>query len=206
QRPWPVDVKVKRHVPDSLAVWWKATMAASRASRLLGPLRRYISGTPPSPPALPRRFVALWGNGDHGRLGLGDLGSRWRPALCPFVSDDCDLPVYVACGGAHTLFLTEKGHVYATGLNNFGQLGITTDTGHALVPIKASTFPKKITQISAGYHHSAAITGSSSSNKSDESSESHPPDLGGIWAVGGVSAPTYVAELVPRQQVHRGCI
>lgn len=94
-----VDVEAR----DDVSMWWKATPAVSRAARLLGPLRRHLSGAPPS---LRRRFVALWGNGDYGRLGFGDLGSRWRPAICSFLSDDDDLPVSVACGGAHTLFLT----------------------------------------------------------------------------------------------------
>uniref|UniRef100_A0A1D1Y3B4 X-linked retinitis pigmentosa GTPase regulator n=1 Tax=Anthurium amnicola TaxID=1678845 RepID=A0A1D1Y3B4_9ARAE len=144
-------------------MWRKAIPGASRAAnlsarRLLGTSRRHLSRAPwPPPPEGPGRFVALWGNGDYGRLGLGSLSSQWRPAACTFFADD-DPPVSVACGGAHTLFLTEKGHVFATGLNNFGQLGITTDTSHTLVPIKVSMFPKKILQIAAGYHHSAAIT------------------------------------------------
>lgn len=51
-----------------------------------------------------RKFVALWGNGDYGRLGLGNLESKWRPAFVPSF-DDGSLRE-IACGGAHTLFLT----------------------------------------------------------------------------------------------------
>lgn len=65
--------------------------------RFLSPSRRFSGEAP-------RRFAALWGNGDYGRLGLGGLESRWKPTVCPFFDDDP--PVSIACGGAHTLFLT----------------------------------------------------------------------------------------------------
>ncbi|GER38094.1 regulator of chromosome condensation family protein, partial [Striga asiatica] len=69
-----------------------------------------------------KKFGAVWGNGDFGRLGLGNLASEWRPRpISPAAFDDQGL-VEIACGGAHTLFLTERGDLYATGLNDFGQL------------------------------------------------------------------------------------
>uniref|UniRef100_A0A452XWM3 Uncharacterized protein n=1 Tax=Aegilops tauschii subsp. strangulata TaxID=200361 RepID=A0A452XWM3_AEGTS len=81
-----------------------------------------------------RRVAALWGNGDHGRLGLGALESRWSPTACPFfLTRPADPPTSLACGGAHTLFLTEGGRVFATGLNDFGQLGIGSSMPHTLV-------------------------------------------------------------------------
>lgn len=51
-----------------------------------------------------RRFAAMWGSGDYGRLGLGNLESQWRPAACSALSDHSIRAI--ACGGAHTLFLT----------------------------------------------------------------------------------------------------
>lgn len=51
-----------------------------------------------------KRFAAMWGSGDYGRLGLGNLESQWRPAVCSALSDHSIRAV--ACGGAHTLFLT----------------------------------------------------------------------------------------------------
>ena len=52
-----------------------------------------------------KRFAAMWGSGDYGRLGLGSLESRWRPAVCSALSDHHSIRA-LACGGAHTLFLT----------------------------------------------------------------------------------------------------
>ena len=35
----------------------------------------------------------------------------------------------VACGQNHSLFRTDSGKIYACGINNYGQLGITTNSG-----------------------------------------------------------------------------
>lgn len=143
-----------------------------------------------------KRFGAVWGNGDFGRLGLGNLDSQWSPVPCCSAFDR-EMLKDIACGGAHTLFLTgsklpffvvlrlgygicsimyllsiwgtlcyvsspadvesnllclwrcqmctskssriippplaESGRVYATGLNNFGQLGISDEKSFSIV-------------------------------------------------------------------------
>ncbi|KAG5408213.1 hypothetical protein IGI04_004532 [Brassica rapa subsp. trilocularis] len=98
----------------------------------------------------------MWGSGDYGRLGLGSLESRWRPAVCSALSDHSIRAL--ACGGAHTLFLTETRRVFATGLNDCGQLGVSHVNTHALEPLEVSGIENDILHISAGYYHSAAIT------------------------------------------------
>ncbi|KAG5529004.1 hypothetical protein RHGRI_029612 [Rhododendron griersonianum] len=108
-------------------------------------------------PSEGKRFAAVWGNGDYGRLGLGSLESRWRPAFCSAFGNESLRGI--ACGGAHTLFLTETGCVYTTGLNDFGQLGISDDKSYTTEPLKVLGLPNEIIKIYAGYHHSSAITG-----------------------------------------------
>uniref|UniRef100_A0A7N0U0P0 RCC1-like domain-containing protein n=1 Tax=Kalanchoe fedtschenkoi TaxID=63787 RepID=A0A7N0U0P0_KALFE len=104
------------------------------------------------------RLAALWGNGDFGRLGLGDLNSQSKPSFCPPSAFDHQNLRAIACGGAHTLFLTENGSVYAAGLNDFGQLGVSNSIDYATGPRQIAGLPKEIIQIAAGYHHSAAIS------------------------------------------------
>ncbi|CAH9071022.1 unnamed protein product [Cuscuta epithymum] len=104
------------------------------------------------------RFAVLWGNGDFGRLGYGSIESQWSPKpLLPPAFHDQSLRD-IACGGAHTLFLTENGSVYACGLNDYGQLGIPDDKRYATEPVCVASLPKDIVKISAGYHHSCAVT------------------------------------------------
>ncbi|KAG6773500.1 hypothetical protein POTOM_020782 [Populus tomentosa] len=80
-----------------------------------------------------KRSAAVWGNGDYGRLGYGNLDSMWRPKLMNSSSFHNSNLKSISCGGAHTLFLTETGRVYATGLNDFGQLGISNNTTYCMV-------------------------------------------------------------------------
>eukprot|EP01018_Ginkgo_biloba_P006054 Gb_33143 [translate_table: standard] len=104
-----------------------------------------------------KKWAALWGNGDFGRLGLSSPMSKWEPTICKSLQHH--QPRSIACGGAHTLILTEQGRVFATGLNDFGQLGVPFETKYTQEPIEVVGLPEGISQIFAGYYHSSAISG-----------------------------------------------
>ncbi|BBM98942.1 hypothetical protein MPTK1_1g17400 [Marchantia polymorpha subsp. ruderalis] len=109
-----------------------------------------------------KHCVALWGNGDHGRLGLSsasssNAASRWEPTVCESLAEL--EPIAVACGGAHTLVLTDEGRVLATGLNDHGQLGAEQlDTHQSQFVEVVRGLPSRCVHIAAGYNHSGAIT------------------------------------------------
>ncbi|MCL7027791.1 hypothetical protein MKW94_030961 [Papaver nudicaule] len=117
---------------------------------------RWISTSEPGTTS--KRFAALWGNGDFGRLGLGTPNSQWTPTICTAFQDYNNSVCSISCGGAHTLFLSENGRVSATGLNDFGQLGISDKKAYTFDPLEVSSLPDEVIQISAGYYHSAAVT------------------------------------------------
>ena len=60
--------------------------------------------------------------------------------------------VQISAGHKHSLFLTIDGDVYATGYNNYGQLGINNNTSSITDPTK--TVIDNVSQISAGGNHS----------------------------------------------------
>ena len=65
----------------------------------------------------------VWGNNDHGQLGLGDTRCRRVPTPVPGTGEGGDIIVMVALGQRHTLLLTSQGKVLASGENSDGQCG-----------------------------------------------------------------------------------
>ena len=76
-----------------------------------------------------------WGYNGNGQLGLGNTINQLTPyrvsALNNFVV------VKVACGYAHTLALTDEGHLYAWGANSYGQLG-TGNKSNSSSPLRVA--------------------------------------------------------------------
>lgn len=81
--------------------------------------------------------VLTWGRNDKGQLGLGDLLTRSTPTHVQSL-DGLNI-VTAACGKGHTLFLTDKGVVYAVGENKMGQLGLGNQGANVLIPQKVSS-------------------------------------------------------------------
>lgn len=115
--------------------------------------------------------VFVFGDGDCGQLGLGeDVTERLRPFP---VSVDGRGVIQVACGGMHTVALTEDRRVYTWGVNDEGALGRHTagelweksglgggEPGDPYTPgqvaLPAAAGPA--VQISAGDSHTCALT------------------------------------------------
>uniref|UniRef100_A0A4W6EWK4 X-linked retinitis pigmentosa GTPase regulator n=1 Tax=Lates calcarifer TaxID=8187 RepID=A0A4W6EWK4_LATCA len=98
-----------------------------------------------------------FGERDSGKLGLGtDQLPRHRvPQLVKSIKE----PVtQVACGGGHTVALTED-DVYTFGLGQFGQLGHGTFIFESRLPRVVEHFKKgRVCQVACGENHTAVIT------------------------------------------------
>eukprot|EP00899_Mesostigma_viride_P006853 jgi/Mesvir1/16169/Mv08436-RA.1 len=68
--------------------------------------------------------VYLWGWNKFGQLGLGHNEDRNTPVQVVLPGESVKS---LTCGWRHTAVLTQRGHVYAWGRNNSGQLGIGTN-------------------------------------------------------------------------------
>ena len=104
----------------------------------------------------------------YGQLGLNSKNSKEIiPQLIETyynnsneikTSDDIKI-TKIACGN-HSLFLTDKGHVYSCGYNAYGQLGLYSKNSKETTPQLIQTFYDneiKITKIAGGGNHSSFI-------------------------------------------------
>ncbi|PWW75127.1 hypothetical protein C7212DRAFT_352480 [Tuber magnatum] len=110
--------------------------------------------------------VYAWGNGQQSQLGKRVLK---RHRLTGLIPRQVSLPrhqvTYVATGSYHSFAITHDGRVWAWGLNQYGQCGIDQpqhageDSTKIPVPtVVESLAGYTIVQISAGEHHSTALT------------------------------------------------
>ncbi|KAF5890016.1 X-linked retinitis pigmentosa GTPase regulator, partial [Clarias magur] len=98
-----------------------------------------------------------FGERDGGKLGLStaQVPNHKVPQQ---VEGICEKVLQVACGGGHTLALTEK-DLYSFGLGQFGQLGHGTFTFESSVPRVVEHFRRgRVKHIACGENHSAVLT------------------------------------------------
>ncbi|XP_032739035.1 X-linked retinitis pigmentosa GTPase regulator isoform X2 [Lontra canadensis] len=98
-----------------------------------------------------------FGEPESGKLGLPNqlLVNHRMPQPVPGIPEKV---VQVACGGGHTVVLTERA-VYTFGLGQFGQLGLGTFLFETSVPkVIEHITDQKISSISCGENHTALIT------------------------------------------------
>ncbi|KAI8429261.1 hypothetical protein MSG28_007770 [Choristoneura fumiferana] len=100
--------------------------------------------------------VFVFGGNAWGQLGLGHKDEVTRPSCVKWLKPH--RAMFVACGRAHTVFVTDSNSVYSVGCNDEGQLG-TGDMEHHTVPqyVEVEEHPN-IRQVSAGSNHTALLT------------------------------------------------
>ena len=110
-----------------------------------------------------------WGSNSHGQCGiqnqLSDTVCDYNDAIFepvqPFlVNEITGKSCFVACGGKHTLALTNENTVYSWGNNQYGQLGLALDEFESFhQPRELLFFTERIVSwLGAGSHHSIALT------------------------------------------------
>ncbi|KAF9880573.1 RAN exchange factor prp20 pim1 [Colletotrichum karsti] len=108
--------------------------------------------------------VLAWGSGEQNELGRRIMARRRFETLVPQrVGLPKNKATKIFAGSHHSFAIDNAGKVWAFGLNNFGQCGISTseDTGFTTVisPTVVKSLEKhSITQIGCGLHHSIACT------------------------------------------------
>ncbi|ATQ66632.1 MULTISPECIES: Ig-like domain repeat protein [Methylosinus] len=98
--------------------------------------------------------VKCWGVNYAGQLGDGTTLERHQPVAVSGLSTGV---VAIAAGSQHSCALTAVGGVECWGSNYYGQLGDgTTENRHT--PVTVSGLSSGVVAISAGQHHSCALT------------------------------------------------
>ena len=97
-----------------------------------------------------------WGQNAEGQLGMGDLSQRNQPAKLAFLQN-VNI-VEMACGAYHSIFLTDVGEVYTTGLNSNGQLGHDDEVSRKAPTMIASLSGFIISAIASGDYAAYAVT------------------------------------------------
>lgn len=102
--------------------------------------------------------VYICGESESGKLGI-DV--KFSTQAAPKQIQLPKLATKIACGGHHTLILTEDGAIYCMGSNSSGQLGLGTNVTEVQTPnilpldiLESET----ISKISCGESHSAILT------------------------------------------------
>ena len=99
-----------------------------------------------------------WGANSHGQLGLGwQSEQEERPVeVVPLAREVPARVRELVGGGGHTLLCDNSGHVYVTGWNNVGQLGLgQTDPVCVFTRLN---FPHSVTSLAAGWDFSLLLT------------------------------------------------
>lgn len=89
-----------------------------------------------------------FGRNEKGQLGQGHLDRVDKPTVVECLAGYNVIDA--ACGRNHTLFLTDKGVVYACGDNKMGQLGLGNQTTHVASPQRVNYKGPPIRKLACG--------------------------------------------------------
>ncbi|KAK1127849.1 hypothetical protein K0M31_003340 [Melipona bicolor] len=149
-----------------------------------------------------RLFV--FGSNDWGQLGLGHKNHISKPSCVKALKPE--KVTHVACGRAHTLICTGSQKIFACGSDQEGQLGrgvsaIGDSTSTPVLVYDSGLAGSKIVQITAGSHHSLALTsdGGVLAWGSNLEGQLGLPDVSGL-----VNKPTKVHIPEPVKQISAG--
>ncbi len=107
--------------------------------------------------------VWTWGEGLEGNMGSHGDHSDPSKKQTPRIVEKLEMAfiVQVACGGAHTVAVTDNGMIYSWGYNKYGQLGINSRTNakepRKLMPGPQAGNERSFRQVSCGHNHTLAI-------------------------------------------------
>ncbi|CAO2831173.1 unnamed protein product [Amaranthus hypochondriacus] len=97
-----------------------------------------------------------WGANSNYELGTGDKVGGWKPRLISSL-EDVRL-VQIACGGYHSLALTEDGKVLSWGHGGHGQLGHSSNQNQKVPTVIEALADERVISIACGGSSSAAVT------------------------------------------------
>jgi len=158
-----------------------------------------------------------FGRNDFGQLGLGDNIDRTKPTRVAFDhdSDEDDTTTAirsVACGQYHTLVLTQRDEIFGMGKNDYGQLGLSSETSRLCptritIPFSSSSLSQqhqhRVKEVRCGYYHSVVLS------KRDVVTfgRNDYGQLGHGHAIQRFARPTSIPELhdISIEQVAAGC-
>lgn len=123
-------------------------------------------------------LVYTWGHGHNGRLGHGDTHDRSTPtrvqrfarlreeatrsaksALRKLLAMRDYVVASVACGGAHTVAVTQSQQVWVWGAGSCGQLGLGSTCADVAQPRRLeSLLGVRVAAVAAGQMHTCAVT------------------------------------------------
>ncbi|KAF5305408.1 hypothetical protein FQR65_LT07734 [Abscondita terminalis] len=102
--------------------------------------------------------IFTWGSDAIGQLGH-QLGNQMQPTPKILKALATLQVVQIACGQNHSVALTSGGDIYAWGSNDYGQLGIGTNTLYEPLPVLVAALSgTPISQIACGSNHTFAVS------------------------------------------------